>query len=167
VRCARPSGAGRSLVELVYQEPIEEAGCRWFVMADPEGNEFCCVENSSRANDPSRWAVSRAPTFRACQRGVVGAQRGHDTLVDWARVPAPTSTVPTTCVVTTTACAGVSGGTGETRACDVSPVVPEPWRSGAEVHDRAAAADALYPHVLGAGQIRREIVAGDDHLSGE
>jgi predicted enzyme related to lactoylglutathione lyase len=26
---------------LVDQEPIEEVGFRWFVMVDPEGNEFC------------------------------------------------------------------------------------------------------------------------------
>lgn len=31
---------------------IDQAGCRWTVMADPEGNEFClCTESS--ANGPA------------------------------------------------------------------------------------------------------------------
>ncbi|MDX6319272.1 MAG: hypothetical protein QOD35_2672 [Nocardioidaceae bacterium] len=38
---ARVRGAGAHAVTL---EPIVEAGWRWHVLADPDGNEFCVIE---------------------------------------------------------------------------------------------------------------------------
>ncbi|CAN5190270.1 VOC family protein [soil metagenome] len=28
----------------LHDEPLVERGWRWFVLADPEGNEFCCIQ---------------------------------------------------------------------------------------------------------------------------
>lgn len=39
--CARLVGLGATQL----REPIAEAGTRWIVMADPEGNEFCLVHH--------------------------------------------------------------------------------------------------------------------------
>src|SRR6266487_2047643 len=39
--------------------------------------------------------------------------------------------------------------------------------SGAEVRDRRGTADALNPDVLDPGDVRCEVVGGDDHLRGE